>query len=367
MPRDERDLADAVRSAQGPLSVRGGDTRGMAGPGVALSVAGIAGVVLYEPGALTLVVRAGTPVAQVQAELATQGQRLAFEPMDHRALLGTTGEPTMGGVIAANVSGPRRVAVGAARDFLLGVRFVDGNGTVIRNGGRVMKNVTGYDLTRLMAGARGSLGVLSEVALKVLPVPQAAATLTLAGLEPGAAVAAMAAALGSPFDVTGAAHDVDGAMTRLRVEGFVESVAYRAGRLAQVLAPWGHAGIDTDPAADIWAQVRDLPDWGAMPGDVWRLSVRPSTAPGVVAALAGLARAARLDWGGGLVWALLPPGVDVRALIAVQGHATLVRAGADNPLPRQPPDAAVVAALTVALKARFDPRGILSPHPALAG
>jgi len=361
-PRDEPELAEAVRAAQSPLSVRGGDTRGMAGPGVALSVAAIAGVVLHEPGALTLVVRAGTPVAQVDAVLAAQGQRLAFEPMDHRALLGTTGAPTIGGVIAANVSGPRRVAVGAARDFLLGVRFVDGTGTVIRNGGRVMKNVTGYDLTRLMAGARGALGVLTEVALKVLPVPQAAATVTLRGLDPAQAVAALAAALGSPFDVTGAAHDVDAGLTRIRVEGFGDSVTYRAGRLVKVLAPWGVAEVQgTD---DVWAGLRDLSDWGVLPGDVWRLSLRPSTAPGVVAALGPRARGLRMDWGGGLVWALMPPGVDVRALVSLQGHATLLRAGADNPLPRLPPESAAVAALTMALKRRFDPRGILNPDMA---
>ena len=351
-PRDEADLAEAIRGARGPLSVQGGGTRGMAGPGRVLSLAGLSGVVLHEPGALTLVARAGTPLAAVEAALAAEGQRLAFEPMDHRVLLGTSGEPTIGGVIAANVSGPRRVAVGAARDFLLGVRFVDGTGTLIRNGGRVMKNVTGYDLTRLVAGAQGALGVLTEVALKVLPVPAAEQTLTLRGLDLPQAVAAMAAALGSPFEVTGAAHDPEAQVTRLRIEGFAGSVAYRAERLVQVLAPWGHAEAGV---AD-WASVRDVADFAGRAEDVWRVHCRASEAPALVAR-AG-ARAVRLDWGGGLIWALLPECEDLRVRLGTYtGHATLVR-GADTALSRRQPEPAAVAALTQGLRARFDPRGL---------
>ncbi len=168
-PESEEQLAEMVRGANGPLSVRGGGTRHMPGDGEALTTSGLTGITLYEPGALTLVALAGTPMAVVEKALAKEGQRLPFEPMDHRALLGTKGTPTIGGAVAMNVSGPRRVQAGACRDSLIGVRFVDGEGTVIKNGGRVMKNVTGYDLVKLMAGARGSLGVLSEVSFKVLP------------------------------------------------------------------------------------------------------------------------------------------------------------------------------------------------------
>ena len=184
----EEELAEAVRDAGGPLRIRGGGTRPVGRPvaGAALDVSGLCGIRLYEPGALTLVAAAGTPLAEIEAALAGEGQRLAFEPADWRGLLGTTGEPTLGGVIAANVSGPRRVQAGAARDALLGVRFVDGRGTVVKNGGRVMKNVTGYDLVKLMAGSWGTLGVLSEVSLKVLPAPEAAATLAITGLDDAA-------------------------------------------------------------------------------------------------------------------------------------------------------------------------------------
>jgi glycolate oxidase FAD binding subunit len=147
---DESDLAEAVQGATGPLRVVGGGTRGGAG-------GGLSGVVLCEPGALTPVARAGTPLAEVEALLAGEGQRLAFEPPDFRALLGVDGASTIGGVAAANASGPRRVQAGAARDAMIGVRFVDGCGTVVKNGGRVMKNVTGYDLVKLMAGSRGRL------------------------------------------------------------------------------------------------------------------------------------------------------------------------------------------------------------------
>lgn len=368
-PETEAELADILRGADAPLRIRGGGTRPLGAPvdGAPLTTAGLAGIALYEPGALTLVAGAGTPLAEVEATLAAEGQRLAFEPMDHRGLLGTEGVPTIGGVFAANVSGPRRIQVGAARDFLLGVRFVDGQGRVIRNGGRVMKNVTGYDLVKLMAGSFGTLGILTEVALKVLPRAQATAVLRLEGLDDKTAIAALCRALGSPYEVTGAAHlqkGMDGApVTMIRLEGFEASVAYRAEALQARLAEFGEATIDTDAerARAGWADVRDVRPFRHRAGDVWRLSVRATDAPGLVARIDGAE--ALYDWGGGLVWLLVPEGeqgADIRKGVADKGgHATLIRGdrtgGAFQPLP------APVAALQDGLRRRFDPKGILNP------
>ncbi len=255
MPADERELAEAVAGAAGALSIRGGGTRGMTGEGALLTTSGIAGITLYEPGALTLVARAGTPVGEIEETLAAENQMLAFEPMDHRALLGTEGEPTIGGVVAANVSGPRRVQAGAARDVLLGVRFVDGRGTVVKNGGRVMKNVTGYDLARLMCGARGTLGVLTEVSLKVLPRPETQATVVLSGLDVAEASGAMAAALASPFSISGAAWT--GGDVFLRIEGMAASVAYREGRVAGMFPGHEARVLQGEESAALWRGIRD--------------------------------------------------------------------------------------------------------------
>ena len=363
----EAEVVEAIRSAQAPLSLRGGNTRGMAGPGADLSLAGLRGISLYEPGALTLVAQAGTPVSEIETTLAAEGQRLAFEPMDHRALMGCSGTPTIGGVFAANVSGPRRLAIGAARDFLLGVRFVDGQGNVIKNGGRVMKNVTGYDLVKLMAGSRGTLGAVTEVSLKVLPEPETSATLMLSGLDDLAAIAAMALAMRSPFEVTAAAHDPAQGQTSLRLEGFESSVTYRLGRLKDLLSPTGAEleDIAAEPSATLWRDLRDVAAYHGAPGDVWRVHCRPTEAP-ALAAKAG-AEAHLYDWAGGLIWLRMAPGTDLRARLGLyDGHATLLRAeDAAQTLPRQEPEAPGVARLTAGLRAKFDPRGLFNA-PALA-
>jgi len=358
-PRDEAELSEMIRSARGPLAVGGGFTRGGVREGEPLSSSAMSGILLHEPGALTLVAKAGTPVADVEQALAEAGQRLAFEPMDLRALLGTTGEPTLGGVIATNASGPRRVQGGAARDFLLGMRFVDGTGMAVSNGGRVMKNVTGLDLARLLAGSHGTLGVITEVALKVLPCPEAVLTLVFQGHDPAKAVACMSAALGSPFEVTGAAHDAEAGVTRLRLEGFRAAVAVRAERLAKTLGAWGAADVLDGP--DPWAAIRDVADFADRPGDVWRLSVRPSRM-GEALALAGGAQ--RLDWGGGRAWVLVPEGTDLRGRLGAFGaRAVLVRAapGTRAALGTFPPEEPGVAMLSARLRARFDPGGLFNP------
>ncbi|MCB4454966.1 FAD-binding protein [Leisingera sp. McT4-56] len=359
-PGSEPELAEMIAGASGPLCIQGGGTRGLAVEGEALSTRGLSGIELYEPGALTLVVKAGTPVAEVETLLAAENQRLAFEPMDHRGLLGSDGEPTIGGVIAANISGPRRIQAGAARDHLLGVRFADGSGQVVKNGGRVMKNVTGYDLVKLMCGAHGTLGVLTEVSLKVLPRSEAAATVTLTGVDLPGAVRAMSAALGSPFDVTGAAYDAETYQAHIRVEGFRESAAYRSAELVELLSPFAMAEVQED-AENLWRDIRDVAAFHEREGDVWRISVKPTDAVELVPHLE--AEALQFDWGGGLIWALVPAGTELRSRINVPGHATLVRAAQEaraqlGVFQLQP---APLAALSEGLRRQFDPRGILNP------
>ena len=358
-PDTEDELAEAIRTSNAPLSIRGGGTRGLVGGGEALSTASLTGVTLHEPGALTLVVKAGTPVATVEEVLEAEGQRLAFEPMDHRALLGTQGTPTIGGVIAGNVSGPRRIQVGAARDFALGVRFVDGSGQIIKNGGRVMKNVTGYDLVKLLCGSWGTLGVLTEISLKVLPKPESEATLALPEPRAASAVARMSAALGSPFDVTGAAWTGD--RTLLRLEGFGGSVKYRIGALTERLGTDAEV-LEGSESTAAWQRIRDVSAFAEVPGDVWRVSVRPGDGPAVIERAE--AEGVLLDWGGGLVWLRMPEGTDLRARLGGHaGHATLVRASAETRtrLGTFQPEAPAVAALSAGLRAKFDPRGILNP------
>jgi len=326
-----------------------------------LETGGLSGITLYEPGSLTLVAQAGTPLAEIEAALAAEGQRLAFEPMDHRGLMGTSGAPTIGGVVAANVSGPRRVSVGACRDFMLGVRFVDGTGTLVKNGGRVMKNVTGYDLVKLMTGSWGTLGILTEVSLKVLPTPERTACIMIDGLDDSQAIAAMARALRSPFEVSGAAHLPngmgDGPVTMLRIEGFSGSVRYRAEQLAALFADMGtRIESDADGVAEHWAQIRDVAPFHGTPGDVWRVSGRPTT--GADLARRSGAKAVMYDWGGGLIWMSVPEGTDLRARLGdFDGHATLVRGSGQ---PKFQPEPAELAALSHGLRQRFDPRGILN-------
>lgn len=368
-PRDEQELSEAVAGAEGALRIVGGGTRpiGRAVVGEVLSTAGLSGIELYEPGALTIVAKAGTPLAEVEAALAAENQRLPFEPMDHRGLLGTSGEPTVGGMVAANVSGPRRIQVGACRDSLIGVRFVDGRGTVVKNGGRVMKNVTGYDLVKLMAGSYGTLGVLTEVSFKVLPGIETRASVLINGLSNTDAVAAMSRALGSPFEVSGAAHTPAGRdghpVTMLRLEGFADSVAYRAGKLRDLLAGYGDILVETDPdrVQAGWQWVRDVEPFHGRAGDVWRISVKPSDGPEIAARAGG---DVLFDWGGGLVWARVAEGTDLRAdLGAFAGHATLIRASeaTRGRVSVFQPDPAPVAALSEGLRRQFDPRGILNP------
>ncbi|QJD18109.1 FAD-binding protein [Paracoccus sanguinis] len=346
-PESEAELAAMIRGASGPLTPVGGGTRLAPGEGqgVRLATAGLSGVILYEPAALTLVARAGTPLSEIEAALAAEGQRLAFEPPRFT-------RSTIGGVIAANASGPRRVKDGAARDSALGVRFVDGRGEVIQSGGRVMKNVTGYDLVKLMAGSRGRLGVLTEVSLKTQPIPPASATLALPGLGAAAAIPALTAALTGPWDVTGAGW-LPGHGALIRIEGLAGSVARRAESLAARLGAWG--GVtrrDDDP----WRLLDpNIPECGAAPRsrDLWRITCRPSEA---ALLLERLPEPLSLDWGGGLIRVALPAG-ETPDLTGTRAIATRLTGATPLSLP---PMAPAVAALNDGLRARFDPRGLFT-------
>jgi glycolate oxidase FAD binding subunit len=302
---------------------------------------------------------------------------LPFEPMDHRAIFGTKGEPTIGAVVAANVSGPRRVVVGACRDHLIGVRFVNGAGEIIKSGGRVMKNVTGLDLVKLQAGAHGTLGVLTEVTFKVLPKPETTATMVFDGLSEADAVAAMSAALGSPFEISGAAHlpaEVAGekAQTLLRFENFVASIDYRFKALAELLKRFGSPRrVDGTASAKLWTDIRDC-QLLATPREtaLWRISVKPSDAPEVASRMRSGLDDAKLffDWGGGLIWLATASVKDagaavIRAAVKGKGHGTLVRASDSirASVPVFEPEAAAVAALSRRIKSSFDPAGLINP------
>ncbi|PPD14838.1 MAG: 2-hydroxy-acid oxidase [Methylobacterium sp.] len=383
-PHTEEAAATMVRDLlmwKVPFALRGNGTRqGLGRPaqaGETLSLEKLAGVTLHEPAEMVISALAGTPLCVVEETLATKGQMLPFEPMDHRAIYGTEGEPTIGGVVAANVSGPRRVVVGACRDHLIGVRFINGRGEIIRSGGRVMKNVTGLDLVKLQAGAHGTLGVLTEVTFKVLPRPEATATMLFEGLSEADAVAAMSAALGSPFEITGAAHLPAGmggekARTVLRFENFVASIDYRFPALAEKLKRFGRpTRVDGAESEQLWLAIRDC-TLLAEPREtaLWRLSIKPSDAPGLVAALRKALAEARfyLDWGGGLIWLATPATGDagagaIRSAVGGRGHATLVRApdAIRATVPVFQPEPAPVVALSGRIKASLDPDRLINP------
>lgn len=355
-PSNIEELCEIV-SAGGKLRLRGGGTKDMIGApcdAQVVDMRGFAGVVDYDPPELVLTVGAGTPLAEIEALIAGEGQMLAFDPFDHGAMLGNDGGATIGGVIAAGVAGPARLSRGGARDHLLGFTAVSGRGETFVAGAKVVKNVTGYDLPKLMAGSWGRLAALTELTLKVLPAPRTRLTLVMRGLDTAGAVAAMARAMGSAAEVTAAAHLPDwrgGAMTALRLDGFAESVAARAAML-----PEFEALEDGDA---LWLTVRDatpLPhEW-----PLWRLIVASGKAPGVIAALPDAEWL--LDWAGGLIWlASNADPVAIRAAAeAAGGHATLVRANEAmrRTVPALHPQPPALAAIEQRVRRAFDPDGV---------
>ena len=381
-PTDTRDLeaivADAVAREEPLELVAGGSKRGLGRPlqlPHVLDLSAFAGIRTYEPEELVLTAGAATPMQDIEAALGEKRQMLAFEPADWRALLGSGGaKDTIGGVIACNLAGPRRIRQGAARDHFLGFHAVSGRGEAFKAGGYVVKNVTGYDLPKLMAGSYGTLAALTEVTLKVLPAPEATCTLAIAGLDDEAARRAMSAALASSHEVSGAAHlpagvSPAGARTLLRLEGPRPSVAARAASLGLDLAAFGTIERMDDAASHAaWRGVRDASAFVALAGRaIWRVSVAPTDGPAVAAAVARTLDVRHFfDWGGGLVWLAVQGANDggaaaIRAALP-SGHATLVRASdaVRAAVPVFQPQEPALAALAARVKTQFDPRRILN-------
>lgn len=402
-PENADQVAEAVAwavSEENPVEVAGSGSLRAMGRAIqtehTLDLSALSGVTLYEADELVLSAHAATPTAEIRKLLAQSKQELAFEPADLGPLLGgPAGGGTIGGVLACNLSGPRRIKAGAARDHFLGVHAVSGRGEAFKSGGRVVKNVTGYDMCKGLSGSWGTLAVMTDVTVKVLPAAETVATLMVLGLDDETAMGAMSAALRTPYEVSSCAHipqslaarsslgDISGAskaVTAIRVEGIGPSVGYRTEKLKDLLSGFGPVEtLDAEPSVTLWEEIRDvryLTEETERP--VWRLSVPPMSGAGVVSAIRAATRTedggqsavrAFYDWAGGLIWLELDAGPDAgaasvrSAVAAVEGHATLVRA----PAPVRAavdvfqPQSAGVAALSQRLKENFDPRGILNP------
>ena len=397
-PRDAKEVEDAVRWALGndkALEVAGAGTKRAIGrpsqTDLTLDLSGLSGVTLYEPAELVLSAKAGTPLAEIEALLDANNQQLDFEPMDYGPLLGgTVGQGSIGGAIATNLSGPRRIKAGAARDPFLGVTAVTGRAETIKSGGRVVKNVTGYDMCKLLAGSWGTLAAMTDVTIKVLPKAETEATVIVEGLDDARACAAMAAAMGCACDVSGAAHLPDhvaswfdglpsaAAATALRLEGFAPSVKHRKEALAALLKPFGPVALlDENNSRALWASVRQAKPFAAEAArarPLWRISTAPSKGHEIAAAITPAAQMF-YDWAGGLLWVAMPYADEpdagsIRAAVAsVGGHATLVRAPAAvrAAVDVFEPQAAALRALSKRVKEGFDPKGVLNPGRMWAG
>lgn len=386
--RDATDAVDALRAAntrKAPFAIVGAGSKKRLGRHAPLqqhiSTRALTGVTLYEPEELVLSARAGTPLREIEELLDAHGQQLAFEPMDYAPLLGgATRSATIGGAIAVNASGPRRIKAGAARDHLLGFHCVTGRGELVKSGGRVMKNVTGYDLSKLVCGSYGTLALLTEVTLKVLPKAETEQTLLVLGLDEAQSLAQLRRASGSPHEVssfamlpTGAAPlGLDANAALLRIEGPEISVSTRREALIAQLGDSG-ARFETLPqnaSAALWAALRDVTPLASHSGQIWRVSVAPTDGRAVLDALRNSGApiiAYYYDWAGGLVWLCLEPAGDahaaaIRAAVDARGgHATLIRASDDIRARVEVfhPQPAPLAALSKRVKESFDPAHIL--------
>ncbi|MFN4141946.1 glycolate oxidase subunit GlcE [Aestuariivirga sp.] len=370
-PVSEMELSDMVAAAEGPLEIIGTGTKRSLGRPVqaaaTLDMSGFTEVIAYEPEELILEVGAGARLSEVEQMIGAKGQQLAFEPPDWSALLGSAHGGTVGGLVSCNLSGPRRIKAGAVRDHMLGLRGVTGTGEIFKAGARVVKNVTGYDLAKLLTGSYGTLAVLTSVILKVLPAPETEETVVLTDLEDESAVKAMSLAMQSSCEVSAAAF-VPGEAVYLRLEGIAPSVASRRDQLARSLGRPIEVLAAKSSAAQ-WRSIRDGAAFADRPDHpLWRLSVTPSEAPRLVRTLRERLDIRYLfDWAGGLVWLEVPPAPDASAALLRQelasGHATLIRAAEAVRATVEvfQPQPAALAGLSARVKDSFDPRHIFNP------
>lgn len=387
-----RDTVGAALAAEEPLElIGGGSKRGLGRPlqtAHLLDLSRLSGIRDYAASELVLTAGAGTPLAEIERTLAEAGQMLAFEPPDWRGLLDGEGEATIGGALGCNLSGPRRIKAGAARDHFLGFRAVSGRGEIFKAGGKVVKNVTGYDLCKLMAGSYGTLAALEEVTIKVLPQPETGCTVLLCGLRPGEAARRVSRGLSSPHEISAAAYlptlapavlDALSGMSGVaafRLEGPSPSVAFRRNALLTDLgSDCESTALDEDASTAFWRAIRDVSPLAQPSGRaVWRLSVAPSRGAEIGEAIArDLDAIWYLDWGGGLVWVAVAERDDggaaaIRGAIygtngRGRGHATLIRGAPAlrSAVPVFEPQPPALAALSARVKESFDPRRILNP------
>jgi len=386
-PADVVDIVRAHAADRRPLAVQGQGTKAGLGRPVAaqdtLSLRGLSGIVSYQPEELVLTAKCGTPLREITEALAEKRQHLAFEPIASGGLFGQTNEGgSIGGVLAANLSGPRRPMAGAARDHFLGFTAINGLGEEFKAGGKVVKNVTGYDLPKLLAGSMGTLAAMTEVTVKVLPAPEKQRTVLIPVADVAAGHRHLIALLQETFEIDGAAYlpariaarsgidmvrNIGGALTALRLTGAPVSVADRCAALRATLKGASEE-LHSMRSRDLWAEIRDvaplLPDAGAC---LWRVSAPPSAGARIAAALAVPDGDWLMDWGGGLLWIARPgatveDAMHVRAALAESGgHATLVRG--PEALRREVDVFAREAppALLRRVKEAFDPHGILNP------
>ena len=379
-----RDAVQDAVSAQSRLEVRAAGTKRHLGRIAAydavLDVSAFNGIIDYQPEELVLTLRAGTPMDAVETALADARQMLAFEPPSMTRILGEAApgvRGTIGGVIAANLSGPRRLTAGAARDYLLGFEAVSGRGELFKSGGKVMKNVTGYDLSKLMCGSFGTLGVLDEITLKTLPMPETSRSLLVGHDSLADAVSGIAGIFATSHEPGAAAILPQGIAVEegvdlgarftvvVRLEGIEASVA---DRLGHHLTLTGGDRLDQDRSVALWRRLRDIQPLAEKPHDIWKVSCAPSDAPRVMSALDPRLDIRMIaDWAGGLLWiagksSRIGPALRKAVAELDSGFAMLIRDVAVTRETMEPfqPLSGPVLELHRRVKASFDPLGVLN-------